>query len=131
MSLLALRAALEASWDAGTSYLGASSAQYPALGQCYPTSWVVQYYFPQSEIVEGLVVSAAGEDAHFWNVFPGDVHVDFTWQQFPPGAVVRRWWVREREELGDGPETVQRCQLLLSRVQAALRGSARSADVGA
>jgi hypothetical protein len=122
--LLALRDALQVSWDRLTAHLGASSPDNPSLGQCYPTSWVVQRFFPESEIVQGVVVSAAGEDMHFWNLFPGDVHVDFTWQQFPHGASVREWWVREREGLGDGPATTERCHLLLARVQAALLGTA-------
>lgn len=124
VSLLVLRSALEASWDARTSHQGAASPGNPALGQCYSTSWVIQQYFPESEIVEGLVASDGREDVHFWNVFPGDVHVDLTWHQFPLGTAVHRWRVRHRDCLGDGPQTVERCQLRLGRVRAALGATA-------
>jgi len=37
VDLIALREALEASWDARTSYGGVWEEGNPALGQCYPT----------------------------------------------------------------------------------------------
>jgi hypothetical protein len=40
--MLRLREALEASWDGLTAYGATEKAGNPALGQCYPTAWVVQ-----------------------------------------------------------------------------------------
>ena len=42
--------ALEASWDEKTSYRGVSIKNNIALGQCYPTSRVLQFIFPDVEI---------------------------------------------------------------------------------
>ena len=50
-----LREALEAFWDEKTSYLAANKAGNPSLGQCYPTSRVIQHFFPETEIVKGNV----------------------------------------------------------------------------
>lgn len=49
--MLALREALEASWDRQTAYGAVEQAGNPALGQCYPTSRVVQHYYPATEII--------------------------------------------------------------------------------
>lgn len=53
--LLKIREALEASWDEKTSYLAVKQEGNPALGQCYPTSRVVQHFFPETEIIKGKV----------------------------------------------------------------------------
>jgi hypothetical protein len=119
ISILALREALEASWDSSTSNLGVSEKGNPALGQCYPTSWVVQHFFPATEIVEGQVWTGKQVEKHFWNVLNSngdEYHVDLTWQQFPPGSSVQSFRIRDRKTLGDGPSTVKRCTLLLDRV---------------
>jgi hypothetical protein len=50
-----LREALAASWDKRTAYLEVEQAGNPALGQCYPTSRVVQHYYPETEIIKGIV----------------------------------------------------------------------------
>ena len=42
VALASLAIALEASWDHLTAYRGVVCAGNPALGQCYPTSRVVQ-----------------------------------------------------------------------------------------
>ncbi len=118
-SMLELRDALEASWDAATSYGGVSDAGNPALGQCYPTSWVVQHFYPEVEIVEGEVWTGKSVEKHFWNVLHSQgngYHIDFTWRQFPAGSAVRSFRIRDRETLGDGPATIKRRELLLARV---------------
>lgn len=51
--MLRLREAIEASWKPDTAYHHAEEVDNPALGQCYVTSRVIQYYFPEAEIVEG------------------------------------------------------------------------------
>jgi hypothetical protein len=122
-NVVALRAALEASWDERTSYRGAVRDGNPAVGQCYPTSWLVQQLDPRAEIVRGTVAAADGVHTHFWNVLRMGgclVHVDLTWQQFPPGARVRHFELLDRAHLGDGPATVARCELLLRRVCAVI-----------
>lgn len=129
-SMLELREALEASWDAATSYGGVCEAGNPALGQCYPTSWLVQHFYPEVEIVEGEVWTGKGVETHFWNIllFQGnEYHIDFTWRQFPPGSVVRGFRIRDRETLGDGPATIKRRELLRDRVLSYLAVKKRKA----
>jgi hypothetical protein len=119
VSVPQLRSALEASWQADTAYLGVHEAGNPALGQCYPTSRVVQWFFPSFEIVSGRVNTGASVEAHYWNMDPAQdppEHVDLTWQQFPAGAVVTDFAILDRDELNDSVPTVQRCKLLLERV---------------
>lgn len=119
--MLRLREALEASWGRDTSYLAAEQAGNPALGQCYPTSRVVQHYFPETEIIKGKVQTGGSrEDTHFWNALRYKdhwYHIDLSWQQFPPGARVSEFVALDRHNLGDSPPTIQRCELLLSRVE--------------
>jgi hypothetical protein len=121
--MLRLREALEASWDSRTSYRAVEQAGNPALGQCYPTCRVVQQFYPASEIIKGAVWTGECEESHFWNALPiGDDwhHIDFTWQQFPAASTVREFGVLDRDALGDTEPTIQRCALLLERVEAFL-----------
>ncbi len=111
--------ALEASWDEKTSYQMALREGNPAFGQCYPTSRVIQFLWPEIEIVEGEVWTGESIEKHFWNLLVTDgveCHIDLTWQQFPDGSEVKNWRVRERESLGDGQDTVDRVSLLFERV---------------
>jgi hypothetical protein len=120
VSLMQLREALEASWDYQTAYLGASQTGNAALGQCYPTSRVVQCFFPTLEIVSGEVDTGAGLEAHFWNFDPSrspSEHIDLSWSQFALGAEVVHFSILDRHALNDSPPTVARCQLLLERVR--------------
>ena len=122
--MLRLREALEASWDRETSYRQVEREGNPAFGQCYPTSRVVQHYFPGTEIIKGIVHTSDGDHDHFWNGLRvgGDwVHIDLSWQQFPAGSIVGKYVVLDRDELGDSEVTVERCALLLRRVEAYLR----------
>jgi hypothetical protein len=117
--MLKLREALEASWDSKTSHKNVAIEENPALGQCYPTSRVVQVFFPESEIAEGEVWTKSGHEKHFWNVINidgKDHHIDFTWQQFPHGSHIIKYKIRDRKTLGDGPVTIRRVELLLNRV---------------
>lgn len=119
IDLLRLREALEASWDEKTSYLAVREKGNPALGQCYPTSRVVQQFFPETEIVKGKVWNGKEIEMHFWNVLKikDDLyHIDLTWQQFPQGSKVREYIILDRNQLGDSEPTVKRCELLLERV---------------
>jgi hypothetical protein len=123
VSLARLKPALEASWDRRTAYLGAFQAGNPALGQCYPTSRVVQYFFPHLEIASGEVDTGTSLEWHFWNIDPAEnppEHIDLSWQQFAAGAKVTQFQILDRHSLGDGPLTVERCRLLLERVLAQL-----------
>ena len=127
--LLRLREALEACWDRQTSYQAIEQTGNPALGQCYPTSWVVQHYYPAAEIIKGKVWTGHRQEIHFWNGLPaGDLwyHIDLSWQQFPHGSVVQEYVVLDRHNLGDGEAAVQRCRLLLKRVEAHLSASSNS-----
>lgn len=120
IDLLALRRAIEASWDEKTSYLAVKKAGNPALGQCYPTAWLLQQYFPELEIVKGIVWNGTKEETHFWNILEQggqQYSFDFTWQQFPLGSYVKSFDTLDRNNLGDGPETITRCRILKSRVE--------------
>lgn len=120
LDLLQLREAIEASWDEQTAYLVVKQEGNPALGKCYPTSWVVQHFFPDTEIIKGRVWNGTEEETHFWNglMVNGTMyHIDLSWQQFPAGSSVRSYEVLDRNNLGDGEDAVRRCNLLLQRVK--------------
>ena len=117
--LASLAAALEASWDHRTSYGGVTEPGNPALGQCYPTARVVQYFHPETDIACGEVWTGATTECHFWNV-RGAEWIDLSWQQFPPGSIVRDFKLLDRDRPADSPPTVERCALLLRRVLAHL-----------
>ncbi len=115
-----LREALEASWKPDTAYLHVEEKGNPALGQCYPTSKVVQHFFPETEIVKGHVWAGKSLEKHFWNTLNvGGVlyHIDFSWRQFPPGSAVKDFRPLTKEELSDSEATLKRVELLLQRVQ--------------
>ncbi|WP_217363446.1 YunG family protein [Duganella dendranthematis] len=121
-----LREALTASWDKQTAYMGVEEIGNAALGQCYPTSRVVQHYYPKTEIFKGTVWTGEALEVHFWNGLRlGDewYHIDLTWQQFPVGSVVQEFVVIERRELNDSEGTVIRCALLLKRVEDYIKAS--------
>jgi hypothetical protein len=114
-----LRAALEASWDRRTAYRGLTRPGNPAFGQCYPTSRVVQVFYPDFEIACGDVWTGSGTQCHFWNVRGSGKDaewIDLSWKQFPPASVVNHFKLLDRRHLGDSPPTVERCALLLRRV---------------
>jgi hypothetical protein len=114
-----LTLALEASWDHLTSYQGAIRPGNPAYGQCYPTSRVVQWFYPEYEIAKGEVWTGTSVEQHFWNVRGIGEHaewMDLSWKQFPAGSVVRQFSLLDRTSLGDSERTKERCALLLQRV---------------
>ena len=119
--------AVEASWDYLTSYQGAIEVGNPALGQCWPTSRVVQWFYPEYEIAKGEVWTGSSIEQHFWNV-NGDTHeckhLDLSWKQFPEQSVVRSFLVLDRNNLGDSERARRRCSILLERVLAHLEMSA-------
>jgi hypothetical protein len=124
-TLLQLREALEASWSKETAYLAVKKKGNPALGQCYPTSRVVQHYFPDTEIIKGVVWNGKEIETHFWNGLKANgilYHIDLSWQQFPAGSVVKSFRILDRNTLGDSEATVKRCKLLLEKVANYLTG---------
>ena len=117
--LLLIREALEASWDEKTSYLAVKKKGNPALGQCYPTSRVIQHFFPKTEIIQGKVWNGKEIELHFWNglLVEGTLyHIDLSWQQFPKGSSVREFEILDRNSLNDSQGTIERCEILLQRV---------------
>jgi hypothetical protein len=118
VSLPQLKCALEASWDRSTAYLRAEQSGNAALGQCYPTSRVVQWFFPHLEIASGAVDTGSGLEAHFWNIDPAEPSspIDLTWQQFADGSRIMSFEILDRHALNDSPQTLLRCRLLLARV---------------
>ncbi|MBP9115073.1 MAG: hypothetical protein KBF89_01860 [Acidimicrobiia bacterium] len=120
LDMLHLKEALEASWNVDTSYEQVSVLGNPALGQCYPTSRVVQSFFPETEIVQGQVWNTEKIEIHFWNVLNVGgklLHIDLTWQQFPLGSSVRTYEIRDRGTLNDSRKTIDRFELLNMRVR--------------
>jgi len=123
IDMIQLREALENSWDTKTSYLGVFEENNVALGQCYPTSRVVQLFYPDIEIVEGEVWTGKNTEKHFWNLIVSkgiEYHLDLTWSQFPNGSTVRGWRIRDRDTLNDSDSTIARVELLDSRVKSYL-----------
>lgn len=120
VDMLALRRAIEASWQPDTAYKFVSQPGNPALGQCYVTARVVQHYFPDAELAEGEISTPKGTEWHFWNVFTvggQQIHLDLTWQQFPHDSWVKSWKIRPRDSYNDSPPTRERFEKLLKRVQ--------------
>jgi hypothetical protein len=114
-----LAAAVEASWDKRTAYQGITRPGNPAFGQCYPTSRVVQFFYPETEIACGDVWTGASTECHFWNVRGAGNQaewIDLSWKQFPAGSVVRQYKLLDRRSLADSPPTIERCAILLRRV---------------
>lgn len=122
--MLRLREALEASWDSQTAYANVHQDGNPALGQCYPTSRVVQHFYPKTEIAKGEVWTGRTEEIHFWNCLQVNnslYHIDLSWQQFASGSIIRKFVLLDRHYLNDSQETLQRCNMLLERVNSFLR----------
>ena len=120
VSMTKLREAIEASWGVDTAYLHVNEKGNPALGNCYPTSRVIQHFFPKMEIVEGQVWTGKKLEKHFWNLLIVDgmeYHIDLSWRQFPHGSVVKEYKIRDRKTLGDSEATIKRVELLLNRVK--------------
>ena len=119
MEMYRIREALEASWRQDTAYEHVYEKGNPALGQCYPTSRVVQHYFPETKIARGFIWTGKSEEMHFWNILDigGTIyHIDFSWRQFPPGSSVVRWALLSEDD-PDSEATVKRIETLLKRVQ--------------
>lgn len=99
---------LETIWD-NDSYAQATKEGNPALGQCYPTSRVVQHFFPQTEIIKGEIWNGKKNEIHFWNgLLINDTlyHIDLTWQQFPTGSIVKGFKVLKQDSLNDSEATI-------------------------
>jgi hypothetical protein len=123
IEIACLAKAIEASWDYRTAYQGATRRSNPGYGQCYPTSRVVQWFYPEVEMARGDVWTGRSTERHFWNIRgSGDdaEWIDLSWKQFPAGSIVQSYQVLERNSLGDSRATVERCALLLKRVLAQL-----------
>ncbi|WP_443093223.1 YunG family protein [Duganella margarita] len=90
----------------------------------HPTSWTVQHYYPETEIIKGKVWTGKSLEVHFWNglrVGEDWYHIDLSWQQFPAGSIVQEFAVLERQELNDSEAIRLRCALLLNRVDDCLK----------
>jgi hypothetical protein len=123
-SLLALARSLRASWDELTAYQGKFDPANPSAGQCYPTSRVVEWFYPDYEVVRGEVLTQAGIEQHFWNVRVGSVDaqkIDLSWDQFPPASTIVRFEFLFSNAFADSAGTQGRCLLLLTRALRHLR----------
>ena len=79
----------------------------------------MQHYYPKTEIIKGKIWTGETTDVHFWNgLRVGDdwYHIDLSWQQFPVGSIIQEFVIVKRQELNDSEATIQRCALLLKRV---------------
>lgn len=122
VSLLRLMRALDSSWGSDTAYRSEIRPGNRAFGQCYPTSRVVQWFYPDFEVARGEVWTGQTMEWHFWNV-RGDgpeENIDLTWAQFPAGSTIRSCDILSRTDASDSPSTLTRCEILLRRVLAAL-----------
>ena len=120
VDLINLREAIEKSWNKDTAYGGSFDPSNPSLGQCYVSSWVVQYFFPEFEIYEGQVDTGKQDEKHFWAELrhAGDnIVLDLTWQQFPGGSHIKERKHRDRKTLNGSEDSIRRRELLLSRVK--------------
>lgn len=115
----ALAAALRASWDVLTAYQGRFDPANPAAGQCYPTSRVVAWFYPDFEVVRGEICTGPGFEQHFWNVKTGSEGgeiLDLSWEQFPSGSKVQQFDFLRTGPSADSQRTRDRCLTLLTRV---------------
>ena len=118
-SLPALASSLRGSWDALTAYAGNFDRANPAAGQCYPTSRVVEWFYPDYPVVRGEVITQLGIEHHFWNVRGGSQGtdtIDLSWEQFPPASTISWFDYLLSDASADSPGTQHRCHLLLMRV---------------
>lgn len=117
---LDLRQAIEASWQLDSAYEHIEERGNPSLGQCHVTALVVHHYYPETRIVEGEVQTGKGLEKHFWNMFHidgHDLHLDWTWQQFPHGSTIKSWKVRAKDDINNSQDTTDRFKRLLRRVK--------------
>ncbi|WP_063754849.1 alpha/beta fold hydrolase [Streptomyces sp. NRRL F-2580] len=100
-TLADLEAAIRAGWSAETSEpagLGKVpwTPENPAWGQCDITALVVQDLVGGDLVLGEVLHDGRPEGYHWWNLLPGGVRVDLTWEQFrrgetvTPGRVVKR-----------------------------------------
>lgn len=108
-ALLKLRKQLELVWDAETS-LGGYTPEHPSVGQCVPTSLLVQ------ELFGGELLRVINKDiSHYFNRLPDGTEVVLTRDQFPvwdPEPFV----IRDREYLTKSESSMKRYNLLRSRL---------------
>lgn len=122
-TMLQVRQAIEASWGADTAYKNISEPDNPSKGNCYASSRVLQYFFPELDIAKGIVWTGQASEKHYWNVLMNNgqyYHIDLTWQQFPHGSIVEEYVICNRRSFADNTATKQRVAILLERTQAYL-----------
>lgn len=81
-----LRAMLERAWCLETrskNCTGPWTPETPSIGQCVPTTLIVQDEF--GGIILRTNASTAG--AHYFNRLPGGNYIDLTRDQFPQGTI--------------------------------------------
>jgi hypothetical protein len=93
LTLGQIEAAIRSSWGADTcDELDAAlwSPEHPSLGQCAATAYVVH------DLLGGKLLGAEVRNPdgtlqghHYWNLFPGDLEVDLTLEQFTHGETVQ------------------------------------------
>jgi len=124
----ALRKCLEVAWSRETSADPANwTSLNPAWGQCAVTALVVQ------ELLGGtLMRGKVRNDAHYWNMLPDGVEIDFTRQQFGEDfAIEGPLETRTRDYVLSFRETRERYELLRDRALRELASHIKEAqDVG-
>jgi len=108
-ALIKLRKQLELVWDEQTSQ-GGYTSEHPSVGQCVPTSLLVQ------ELFGGELLRVINKDiSHYFNRLPDGTEVDLTRDQFPiwdPEPFV----IRNREYLAKSESSMKRYNILRSRL---------------
>jgi hypothetical protein len=117
-----LKTAVEASWDASTSFCADEwTRANPTRGQCVVTSLLVQAYFG-GELRKYDAVYNGQEESHYCNVLPDGQEIDLTRQQYPAAQKLTLSEVNlhghatVREKMMHETRTVRAYQLLLDRV---------------
>ncbi|HSX16252.1 MAG TPA: hypothetical protein VLF40_05650 [Candidatus Saccharimonadales bacterium] len=127
LTVARLRPVIEASWSAETAFEADKwSPENPARGHCVVTSLVVQHLLGGA--LRKLETVFDGQpESHYHNVLPDASELDLTRQQYPagqefaPSEVNLHGYADVREKMMHEPETRQRYELLLARVQQKLR----------
>lgn len=119
LNLTTLRHAIEASWSEETAYHNVLEVGNPSFGQCLPTSFVINHFFPEIQMVCGKVLIDNKIEEHYWNALMMNdnfYHIDLTWQQFPIGSKVLEFEIFDFNSLAKNSSAYKRSHLLLNRV---------------
>ena len=115
--------ALQESWDVDTAYPdGTWTPKNPARAQCVVSSLVVQYLLG-GDLEKFIGEYDGASESHYANILPDGQKFDTTRTQYPPNAILTpasinlHGYHNVRDKMMHEPDTKQRYELLLSRVE--------------